>query len=122
MSRDSSSYLASLVSRAKRLSILLLVAASAVACQRSRSWNDTFERSAGFTYSDGAMTTALPGGRTVWLFGDTWVQGNTTLMFNSIAVQQGRSDRAPEPDELRYFARDQQAALVDLLPSGRSAA
>jgi hypothetical protein len=101
---------------------MALLSWGAIACQRSGGWNDAFERSEGWTYSDGAMTTALPGDRTVWLFGDTWVKGNTKLLFNSIAVQEGRSDRAPQQHELRFYGRDEGEALVDLGKSARSAA
>lgn len=61
----------------------------------SPEWEAAFTRTDGWTGADGAASIPLPGGRTLWLFGDTFIgpvvdgrhaQG-TTMVNNTVAVQ-----------------------------------
>lgn len=68
------------------------------------AWEAAFTRTDGWTGADGAASVPLPGGRTLWLFGDTFIgpvidgrhaQG-TTMVNNTVAVQPvGRDAAAP---------------------------
>jgi Domain of unknown function (DUF4185) len=56
-----------------------------------------FQRESGWTGADGNFSVPLSKDVTLWLFGDTWIgeiihgkRTNTTLINNSIAIQQGR--------------------------------
>jgi hypothetical protein len=73
-------------------------------------WESAFVRSDGWTGADGAATIPLPGGRTLWLFGDTWIGQvrdgrhieGSTMVNNTIAVCAAIPDR-PEPDDIRFL-------------------
>jgi hypothetical protein len=98
-----------------------LLLLSTAGCDRSGDWNETFHRSEGWWYSDGGGSVELPDGRTVWLFGDTWIRDNPNLLFNSMALQDTEPGRAPRKDEIRFFARGEQGALVDVTTLGTHA-
>ena len=62
------------------------------------TYDACFDRNEGWTGADGAYTVALPDGRILWLFGDTWIgkvldnrHVEATLVHNTMAIQ-------PEPD------------------------
>src|SRR5687768_16630146 len=81
----------------------LVIAATGLDCQRSEDWNGSFHRSEGWWYSDGAVSAELPGGNTVWLFGDTRLRDNGNVLSNSIAVQNTAPGRAPAKSQIRFF-------------------
>jgi hypothetical protein len=83
-------------------------------CQRSQDWNGSFHRSEGWWYSDGAVSAELPGGKTVWLFGDTRFRDNGSSLSNSIAVQETDLAQAPAKNQIRFFARGGHGELVDV--------
>ena len=73
------------------------------------AWDAAFDRSSGWTGGDGAYSTALGSGRTLWLFGDTFVgrveggrRVEARLIANSLAVQRGER---PSPGFLEFFYR-----------------
>lgn len=87
----------------------------APACQGpSTDWNSVFHRRDGWLYADGGSSAELPDGRTVWLFGDTFLRRERGLVSNSIAIQETGSGHAPRYDEIRFFARDAEAHLLDV--------
>lgn len=96
----------------------LFMAGVGLGCQRSTEWNDVFQRQEGWWYSDGGGSAKLPGGKTVWLFGDTWLRRSPNLLFNSMAVQDTEPGRAPRRDEIRFFARDVNGKLLDVSEVG----
>lgn len=93
---------------------VLALATASLGCQSSGDYNRVFHRSQGWWYSDGGSSARLPDGRTVWLFGDTWLRHNENLLFNSMAVQDTEPGRAPRSGEIRFFARDASGSLVDV--------
>lgn len=70
-------------------------------------WSAMFDRSEGWTGADGAATIPLPGGETLWLFGDTWVghidggrhRAGSTMVSNTIGVQSA----GPTPAPIRFY-------------------
>ena len=72
-----------------------------------RRWDAAFERTEGWTGADVAGTIDLGGGRSLWLFGDTWigaVESNrhtktSTLVANSIAIQ----EQGHNPQPIHFF-------------------
>lgn len=87
-------------------------------CQRAGDWNAVFHRSQGWQYADGGSSAELSNGRRVWLFGDSWIRHDPALVYNTIAVQNTDSDRAPTPDEIRFFARDANGRVLDVSHAG----
>jgi hypothetical protein len=86
------------------LGLLVFLAAACQAVQRPVFTVETlpryealFQRSSGWTGGDGVFSTALGGGRFLWLFGDTFIGDvidgrhvNADLVNNTIAIQSGR--------------------------------
>lgn len=79
----------------------------------AHEWSALFERSAGFGWSggDAAYSVPLPGARTLWLFGDSYLsdvkdgqRGSVQLRFgNTIAVQESPGpDTAPSASTMRF--------------------
>lgn len=101
--------------------VALWLAASLAGCQRSGKWNEAFHRSEGWWYSDGGSSAVLVDGKTVWLFGDTWLRHNPNLLFNSMAVQDTELGRAPQNGEIRFFARGGRGELLDVTKIGDAA-
>ena len=72
-----------------------------------RGWDAAFERTGGWTGADVAGTIDLGRGRSLWLFGDTWigaVESNrhtkaSKLVANSIAIQ----EQGPTPGPIGFF-------------------
>jgi hypothetical protein len=91
MSRNFPNSLSRLISNGCAALLLL----SAAGCERSGDWNQTFHRSEGWWYSDGGGSAELPDGKTVWLFGVSWIRDNPNLLFNSMAMQDTETCRAP---------------------------
>ena len=96
----------------------LVIASTGLDCRRSEDWNGSFHRSEGWWYSDGAVSAELPGGKTVWLFGDTRLRDNANAMSNSIAVQDTAPGRAPAKSQIRFFVRGGQGELLDVSKVG----
>ncbi len=77
-------------------------------------WDAVFSRTEGWTGGDVAGTVDLGDGRTVWMFGDSWI-GKVTggkhasgshMVNNAIGIQRSSSlgrGRAPRYDELKFF-------------------
>lgn len=86
---------------------------------RATRYNRAFEAPSGWFYADGALSAPLPGNRTVWLFGDTWVRRNPVLLYNSIGVQNGTA--TPTPTDLRFYARRADGSVTDITDDGRTA-
>jgi hypothetical protein len=61
---------------------------------------------AGWTGGDGVFTHALPDGRVLWLFGDSFI-GGTAFVHNSFVIQRGRCLTT-----LRGGTRDRARALI----------
>jgi hypothetical protein len=79
------------------------------------AWDAAFDRASGWVGGDGASSTPLGGGRTLWLFGDTFVgrveggrRVQAQLIANSLAVQPGGQ---PGPGSLEFFYRNDAAGL-----------
>jgi len=79
------------------------------------AWDAAFEPRSGWAGGDGAYSTALGGGRTLWLFGDTFVgrveggrRVQAQLIANSLAVQPGGR---PGPGSLEFFYRSDGGGL-----------
>jgi len=83
------------------------------AVARDKDWEAVFTRASGWTGADVAASIDLLDGRTLWVFGDTWI-GNVAdgkhakgsrLVNNSLAVHrwppQGKGP-APEPGEVEF--------------------
>ena len=74
---------------------------------QDRGWDAAFERTGGWTGADVAGTIDLGRGRSLWLFGDTWigaVESNrhtkaSKLVANSIAIQ----EQGPTPGPIAFF-------------------
>lgn len=95
-------------------------AACAVAADRSKlpgrsdpDWDAAFTRSDGWTGGDVIGTVDLQDGRTVWMFGDTWIgrivdgkhAPGSRLVNNSIAVHRSRPEHRDDPptaDEVKF--------------------
>ncbi len=101
---------------------------------RDEAWDAAFTRSNGWTGADVAGSVALGGGRTLWLFGDTWIGSiadghhvpGAKLVNNSIAVQvsNGRMNIAPGADALQFYwgsAGPQDAPTAWIVPDARIA-
>lgn len=103
-------------------SILLVLIFFLTGCAACRSWNDVFTRDKdagyGWISGDGAYTVELPGGRILWLFGDSLVStpdGNTQLVRNSIAVHSvPLGGGAPAKAAIRFYARNENHRMVDV--------
>ncbi len=76
-------------------------------------WDAVFARTAGWTGADAVYSVDLGDGRTLWLFGDTWIGSvadgkhapGSRLINNSIAVHRTPpvgSARPPAPDEIAF--------------------
>ncbi len=72
----------------------------------AREWDAVFARTSGWTGADAVYSIDLGGGRTLWLFGDTWIGSivggrhapGSRLVNNSIGVHRPREpDRARPP-------------------------
>ena len=92
----------------------VVMAVGGLGCQRSEDWNGSFQRREGWWYSDGAVSAQLPGGKTVWLFGDTRFRDNGNSLSNSMAVQESDPGRAPAKNQIRFFARGGYGELLDV--------
>ncbi len=76
----------------------------------AESWSSGFTRTSGWTGADGAATIPLPGNRTLWLFGDTWIgpvidgrhAEGSAMVNNTIAICPTQAT-APSPDQFRFF-------------------
>ena len=77
-------------------------------------WEAVFSRTEGWTGGDVAGTVNLGDGRTVWMFGDSWVgkvaggkhAAGSQMVNNAIGVQPSSSlgrGRAPRYDETKFF-------------------
>jgi hypothetical protein len=75
-------------------------------------WNRIFCRTDGWTGGDCAGTVPLPGGRTLWLFGDSWIgpvrEGRhaegSAMVNNAIAVHGIAHDGVPAtPDSVEFL-------------------
>jgi hypothetical protein len=77
-------------------------------------WNAVFDRTEGWTGADAAGSVDLGDGRTLWMFGDTWIgkiQGGTRLpgarmVNNSIAVHPTSKAsywRPPDPRSVQFL-------------------
>jgi hypothetical protein len=77
-------------------------------------WNAVFDRTDGWTGADCAGSVDLGDGRTLWLFGDTWIgkirdgkrQPGATMVNNSIAVHptdKAAPWRPPDPRSVQFF-------------------
>jgi hypothetical protein len=109
-----------------RLLLFALLAALAVSCGHFRpapgppppavsapDWDRAFTRASGWTGGDVAASAVIPGGRMLWLFGDSFVgevkdgrRVNPALVNNAIGIQSidpARPERAPQPDELDFI-------------------
>ncbi|MGD8393365.1 MAG: hypothetical protein PVH74_17660, partial [Desulfobacterales bacterium] len=67
-----------------------------IAVEPLPQYDALFSNSEGWTGGDGVYSVALNTNTTAWFFGDTWVDRvkndrlrNTTLVNNSVAIQQG---------------------------------
>ena len=76
-------------------------------------WDTVFARTRGWTGGDAIYSVDLGGGRTLWLFGDTWIGSivdgkhapGSRLVNNTIAVHAtppGRTDRPPSADQITF--------------------
>lgn len=101
------------------LALLAAVLLTGLDYPRSADWNSVFRRTQGWRYADGGSSAELPDGRRVWLFGDSIIRHDPGLLYNSIAIQAARAaDRAPLPEELRFFARGENDEILDLSERG----
>lgn len=77
-------------------------------------WDAVFSRTEGWTGGDVAGTVDLGDGRTVWMFGDSWIgevaggkhASGSHMVNNAIGVQHRSSlgrGRAPRYDQIRFF-------------------
>jgi hypothetical protein len=77
-------------------------------------WNAVFDRTDGWTGADCAGSVDLGDGRTLWMFGDTWIgkirdgkrQPGATMVNNSIAVHptdKAAPWRAPDPRRIQFL-------------------
>jgi hypothetical protein len=101
--------------------VCALSIAAVAGCQRSNDWNDSFQRSEGWWYSDGAVSAELPGGKTVWLFGDTLLRDNGGVFANSMAFQDTPPGQAPARNQMRFFVRGERGELLDVSRVGEHA-
>lgn len=79
----------------------------------SEKWDRAFARESGWTGGDVAASFMIPGGRVLWVFGDSFVgevedgrRVRSTLVNNSIAVHAhdpGRPGEAPAPGAVRFY-------------------
>jgi len=101
--------------------LLLLLAASIIAASGAAplavvpqpAWDLAFTRTNGWTGGDVAASVPLPGHRSLWLFGDSWIgrvadnrRQDGTLVNNAIAIQTqapAAPGRPPAPDDLKFF-------------------
>src|SRR5579885_2950424 len=71
-------------------------------------WNAVFDRTEGWTGADCAGSVDLGDGRTLWMFGDTWVgkrQPGAQMVNNSIAVHPTDKSapwRPPDPRRVQF--------------------
>ncbi len=79
-----------------------------------RDWDAVFTRDEGWTGADVANSINLGDGRTLWLFGDTWVGTvsggkhgpGSSMVNNSIAIHRQRASAAwqpPSPDSIKFL-------------------
>lgn len=74
------------------------------------AWSAAFVRTDGWTGADVAATVPLPGSRTLWLFGDSWIgpvrdhrhATGSTMVNNTIAVQNLRPTASRPPSPLAF--------------------
>ncbi|HET6326353.1 MAG TPA: hypothetical protein VFG04_16890 [Planctomycetaceae bacterium] len=77
-------------------------------------WNAVFDRADGWTGADAAGSVDLGDGRTLWMFGDTWIGRirdgkrlpGARMVNNSIAVHptdRAQPWRPPDPRSVRFF-------------------
>ena len=98
------------------LLIVVLVAVSGatpddlptIKTQAAPELNAPFQQCEGWIGADGAYSTALSTGKTLWLFSDTWVgkfrdgrRVDATIVNNTVAIQDGKGPDA----KVRFFVR-----------------
>lgn len=81
--------------------------------------NALFEQKDNWIGADGAYSVALTPERTLWLFSDTWVgsvragkRTNATIVNNSLALQDGRGERAKFQFVIRHDADGKPIAFL----------
>jgi hypothetical protein len=98
-------------------------------------WDAAFSRSEGWTGGDVAGTVDLGDGRTLWMFGDSWIgkvsdgrhAPDARLINNSIAIQTqpaARRGQTPAPADLQFYwgpGDDQQHPTPWLVPAAHAA-
>lgn len=76
----------------------------------AESWSSGFTRTSGWTGADGAATIPLPGNRTLWLFGDTWIgpvidgrhAEGSAMVNNTIAISPA-GPTPPAHDDVHFL-------------------
>lgn len=106
--------------RSSKLGWAVATALAMLGCEHPRDdWNKVFQRSQGWLYADGGSSAELAGGRRVWFFGDSMIRHENGLVYNTVAVSDTDPARAPAAGDLRFFARAEGGALLDVSREGR---
>lgn len=122
------------MTRARRGAVvcMLAIATLGTTCPDQPNWDLVFERSSvegsrGWTGGDGAISIPLPGGGTLWIFGDSYVSGWNSatqqrvfgpglladvVFGTTIGVQEGASP--PDPASIRFYARTGAGEVSDI--------
>jgi hypothetical protein len=81
------------------------------AAEPANEWDAAFTRTEGWTGGDVAGTVDLGQGRTLWLFGDTWIgsveagrhKAGSRLVNNSLAISQTNTNAPRTPEQLHFY-------------------